>query len=229
LDKSGHYHHYQEIYLIPCDTYLDFIFLSPNLASLHLQVCNIVIPVRSENLAMMPSHRLLLTAGTALTTVSAQSLPQPVLTLPYTPGLMDATLKHFCLYSRTNSINISYSESRRNDNLCSSCCGTTTSTFINSRSCHQSPFAKSYESTAFGAGCVSAYENAFQGWWLGQWFREIKGGRDTAFGERQPILVNVEGLDCAGIREEDAVAVCGADNPGRSIARGVERMFVLLA
>jgi hypothetical protein len=178
----------------------------------------------------MASRHLLLAAATIMTT-TAQSLPQPVLPLPYTPNIMDATLKHFCLWSHSNNVNISYSESRQNDAVCASCCGTTDSTYVNGRSCHQSPFAKSYESAAFGAGCVSSYENAFQGWWLGQWFREIKGGRNTAFGERQPILVNVEGLDCAGVRENDVVggnvevnpvAVCGADNPGRTFASGVE-------
>ena len=78
---------------------------------------------------------------------------------------------------------------------------------------------------------MSSYENAFQGWWLGQWASNITMHRNTAFGEKQPVRVEVEGLDCASVKEadvvganveEDLVTVCGADNPGRAVAKGVE-------
>ena len=186
----------------------------------------------------MSSSSLFAAIATLATIATAQSsYPQPVLPMPYPPGIMDATLKHLCLYSKgANSFNLSYSDYRRNEEACisgssKSCCGTTSSHFVNGRSCHQSPFAITYESGEFGSACVSAYENAFQGWWLGQWRREITGSRSTAFGENQPILVNVEGLDCASVKEadlvganveEDPITICGSDNPSRSLANGVE-------
>jgi hypothetical protein len=164
---------------------------------------------------------------------TALAAPQPVLTLPYAPGIMDATLRHLCLYSHTNTFNLTNSLSRRNDSVCDACCGTASSAGIasSSRSCHQSPFALSYESGKGGVGCLSGYENAFQGWWLGQLLRDIKGSRSTAFGEDQPILVQIEGLECSEVTEADvvgkngelsAVSVCGAKVAGGRIGSGVE-------
>jgi hypothetical protein len=156
-----------------------------------------------------------------------QQLPQPVLELPYTPGVMDTTVKHHCLWIRTtnpsnpNEANISYSESRRNDDKCMNCCPPTSNSEIEETSCHQAPFAKSYESGSL-TECVSAYENAFQGWWLGQWFRDIKGGRDTAFGERLPILLRVTGLECDTVQEDDVSNTCGADTSYGLPTSGIE-------
>ncbi|KIW05849.1 uncharacterized protein PV09_03053 [Verruconis gallopava] len=171
---------------------------------------------------------------------SRQPYPQPVLTLPYVPGIMDVTLKHFCLWSQSvnpsnpNEANITYSEFRVNDSACRSCCGTSSGSFLKGRGCHQAPFAKALESSAM-TGCVAAYENAFQGWWLGQWFRDIKGGRDTAFGEGLPILVKVEGLDCASVKEgdlvsanvvADGVSICHADDPAVISPSGTEKRLI---
>jgi hypothetical protein len=178
------------------------------------------------------SFLLLLTLSLLPSPSTSQSLPQPTLSILYDPNFTSQITRHFCLsFQNLNSpsknvANITYSETSRGTHTCNGCCSRRPGfEGLSSLSCHQAPFAKSLEAEGSDASvvCVDKSSNAFQGWILGQWFREVKGGRDTAFGEGLPISVEVVGVDCEG-ELETTLTECGSGeitgNPTTGVVEG---------
>jgi hypothetical protein len=150
--------------------------------------------------------------------------PLPVLELPYTPLVLDATVKNMCLWIRTqnptnpNQVTLKYSSVRNDGGKCAGCCRYVTvapgSVYAGEpTSCDEAPFARTYEASDAGAhlACVDAYENSFQGWWFGQWVRYTRANV-PGFGDGSQFIVQITKLDCSTVLESDLQG-CGSSSP----------------
>lgn len=136
--------------------------------------------------------------------------PMPVLELPYTPLVLDETVKNMCLWlgGKQEAV-LTYSRVRNDGGKCVGCCSGVRvlagEPFAGDRtSCDEAPFAKTYEALSAGASlaCVDAYENSFQGWWFGRWSAYTRA-TVPGFGDGSKFLVRVTGLDCATVKKSD--------------------------
>jgi hypothetical protein len=151
--------------------------------------------------------------------------PLPVLELPYTPLVLDSTVKNMCLWIRDqntanpNEATLTYSIVRNDGGKCRGCCSGVTVASGNvyageSTSCDEAPFAKTYEALDSGANlaCVDRYENSFQGWWFGQWVRYTRA-TVPGFKDGSQFIVQVTGLDCSTVQESDLQSCRSSSSP----------------
>lgn len=136
--------------------------------------------------------------------------PMPVLELPYTPLVLDETVKNMCLWlgGRQEAV-LTYSRVRNDGGKCEGCCSGVSvpagEPFAGDKtSCDEAPFAKTYEALNAGANlaCVDAYENSFQGWWFGRWSGYTRA-TVPGFQDGSKFIVRVTGLDCATVKKSD--------------------------
>lgn len=147
--------------------------------------------------------------------------PVPVLELPYTPLVLDETVKNMCLWIRDqnqanpNEIELTYSIVRNDGGKCKGCCKNVAvpqgrEYEGEKTTCDEAPFAKTYEALNSGAhlACVDWYENSFQGWWFGQWSRYTRA-TVPGFKDGSKFIVRITGLECSTVKESDLQG-CGS-------------------
>lgn len=151
--------------------------------------------------------------------------PVPVLELPYTPLVLDETVKNMCLWlGGKQEATLTYSSVRNDGGKCDGCC---TGVLVpagkpyagDKTSCDEAPFAKTYEALNAGANlaCVDRYENSFQGWWFGQWSRYTRA-TVPGFQDGSKFIVRVTGLICATVKKSD-LRGCGGSTIPRLLLR----------
>jgi hypothetical protein len=143
-----------------------------------------------------------------------------VLELPYTPLVLDETVKNLCLWmGGVNQMLLTYSIIRNDGGKCKGCCSGVTvpagRPFAGEpTSCDEAPFAKTYEALLPGAhlACVDAYENSFQGWWFGRWSAYTRA-TVPGFKDKSQFIVRVTGLSCASVKASDLQGCASATSP----------------
>jgi len=144
----------------------------------------------------------------------------PVLLLPYTPLVLDQTVKNMCLWLRNqggpsaNEATLTYSVVRNDGGKCKGCCTGVTvpagQPYAGEKtSCDEAPFARTYEALNSGAtlACVDRYENGFQGFWFGSWLVYTRA-TIPGFGNGSKFIVRVTGINCATVNPSDLLG-CG--------------------